>query len=154
MQKRLKAPSWARAEAALCSTVRLGWVRTTHYREESLLEFLNLKLAKMRPYGDLHSGQNVPPLSRSIEGTKLPIRVVAVINEMAEWPIINRLWVNANHISGHRRIIRAPRARERGRTQAPAWLGSGKRPVLWAVAEWEGWEGWNILHGTKRLELH
>ena len=110
MQKRLKVPSWARAKAALCSTVRLGWMRTTHYREESLLEFLNLKLAKMRPDGNLHSGQNVPPLSRSIEGTKLPIRVVAVINEMAEWPIINRLWVNANHISGHRRIIVPPKS--------------------------------------------
>ena len=83
-------------------------MRTTHYREESRLEFLNVKLAKMSPYGNLHPGQNVPPLSRSIEGTKLPILVVAVINEVAEWPIINRLGVNANHITGHRRIIVLP----------------------------------------------
>lgn len=150
MQKRLKVPSWARAKAALCSTVRLGWVRTTHYREESLLEFLNLKLAKMRPDGNLHSGQNVPPLRRSIEGTKLPIRVVAVINEMAEWPIINRLGVNANHISGHRRIIVLPE-RGSGAGHRPRMAGKRKTPALWAVAEWEGW---NILPGTKRLELH
>ena len=100
---------WTKKETS-SDEARLSWVRTTHYREESWLKFLNLKLAQMRPYGNLHTGQNVPPLSRSIEGTKLPIRVVAVINEMAEWPIINRLGLNADHISWHRRIIVPPKS--------------------------------------------